>query len=92
MSIRSKVRGHSNNPYFNGSHHCLGNEEDYIIVSLVRSEKIGFLSNLRRTNVMLTRCKKGMFICTSRHFLDGNDAKASLMGRLAGTLGEQAWL
>ena len=41
---------------------------------------------------MLTRCKKGMFICTSRRFLDGNDAKASLMGKLAETLGEQAWL
>ncbi|KXN88607.1 Regulator of nonsense transcripts 1 [Leucoagaricus sp. SymC.cos] len=36
-----------------------GNEEDYIIVSLVRSKEIGFLKSQRRTNVMLTRFKKG---------------------------------
>lgn len=59
-----------------------GNEEDYIIISLVRSEKIGFLKNLRRTNVMLTRCKKSMMICTSRKFL-AREASQSLVGKLA---------
>lgn len=36
-----------------------GNEADYIIISLVRTEGIGFLANDRRSNVLLTRCKKG---------------------------------
>ncbi len=49
-----------------------GNEEDYIIVSLVRSKELGFLKNLRRTNVMLTRFKKGMFVVTSKKFLNGS--------------------
>jgi superfamily I DNA and/or RNA helicase len=61
-----------------------GNEDDYIIVSLVRSVKVGFLSNQRRTNVMLSRCKKGMVICANKAFLTG-DAKArkTLVGKLA---------
>lgn len=46
-----------------------GNEEDYIVISLVRSAALGFLADTRRTNVMLTRCKKGMFICTSEKFM-----------------------
>ncbi|KZT63465.1 hypothetical protein DAEQUDRAFT_680352 [Daedalea quercina L-15889] len=59
-----------------------GNEDDYIIISVVRSDKIGFLTNSRRTNVMLSRCKRGMIICTNRAFLEGK-AKSSLMGKLA---------
>jgi superfamily I DNA and/or RNA helicase len=61
-----------------------GNEDDYIIVSLVRTNKVGFLSNARRTNVMLSRCRKGMVICANRAFLMG-DAKAqkTLVGKLA---------
>ncbi|KAG1841690.1 AAA domain-containing protein [Suillus subalutaceus] len=46
-----------------------GNEEDYIVISLVRSTALGFLADLRRTNVMLSRCKKGMIICTSQKFM-----------------------
>jgi len=34
-----------------------GNENDHIIVSVVRTNKIGFLKDNRRVNVMLTRCK-----------------------------------
>lgn len=68
-----------------------GNEDDHIIISLVRSERIGFLKEPRRTNVMLTRCKKSMMICTNRSFLDGVAAQ-SLMGRLAAKLGPDAWL
>jgi hypothetical protein len=58
-----------------------GNEEDYIVISLVRSSALGFLADKRRTNVMLTRCKKGMFICTSQRFMQraGQD---SLVGNL----------
>lgn len=68
-----------------------GNEEDYIIVSLVRSEKIGFLKEMRRVNVMLTRCRKGMVICTNRSFIT-NEASDSLVGELAMTFGEEAWV
>ncbi|KAG0706774.1 AAA domain-containing protein [Suillus ampliporus] len=60
-----------------------GNEEDYIVISLVRSSALGFLADLRRSNVMLTRCKKGMIICTSQKFMEraGYD---SLVGNLLG--------
>jgi len=60
-----------------------GNEEDYIVISLVRSRALGFLADKRRTNVMLTRCKKGMIICTSQRFMQraGSD---SLVGNLLG--------
>ncbi len=40
-------------------------------ISLVRSTALGFLQDNRRINVMLTRCKKGMVLCTSRKFLEG---------------------
>lgn len=42
-----------------------GGEKDYIIISFVRSnpdQHIGYLSNTNRTNVALTRAKKGMVI------------------------------
>jgi superfamily I DNA and/or RNA helicase len=68
-----------------------GNEDDYIIISTVRSLQIGFLKNLRRTNVMLTRCKKGMFIISSQKFLAGPGA-CSLVGEMAKSAGAVAWL
>ncbi|KAJ6576608.1 P-loop containing nucleoside triphosphate hydrolase protein [Mycena vulgaris] len=67
-----------------------GNEDDYVILSTVRTEKIGFLAEVRRVNVMLSRCKKGMVICTNRTFLQGA-AKDSLVGLLASEMGESAW-
>ncbi|KAH7902782.1 hypothetical protein BJ138DRAFT_1021525, partial [Hygrophoropsis aurantiaca] len=68
-----------------------GNEEDHIIISIVRSNQIGFLTNVRRTNVMLTRCKKSMIICTSRSFVTGI-AQKTLIGRLAVAMGPSAWM
>lgn len=68
-----------------------GNEDDYIVISAVRSSDLGFLKSLRRTNVMLTRCKRGMFICSSRAFLEG-DGKKSLMGKMAAEFGERSWV
>ncbi|KAK0204840.1 hypothetical protein DFS33DRAFT_700445 [Desarmillaria ectypa] len=68
-----------------------GNEDDYIIVSIVRSKKLGFLVNQRRVNVMLTRCKKGMIVCSSRAFLDGIGSK-SLIGGLAARMGNGSWV
>jgi len=68
-----------------------GNEKDYIIISLVRTRELGFLTNLRRTNVMLTRCKKGMFIVSSRKFLTGVGS-STLVGTFVEKLGSEAWL
>jgi len=68
-----------------------GNEDDYIIISIVRSFGLGFLDNLRRTNVMLTRCKRGMFICSSQAYLEGDGAN-SLVGDLAAEFGEKGWV
>ncbi|KAH7922888.1 hypothetical protein BV22DRAFT_625754 [Leucogyrophana mollusca] len=68
-----------------------GNEEDYIILSIVRSNKVGFLRNTRRTNVMLTRCKRSMIICTSRSFVT-NVAASTLIGRMVVAMGQEAWM
>lgn len=74
--------------FYSTSADCLhpGNEDDYIIISLVRSEKLGFLSDKRRVNVMLTRCKVGMIICSSRTFLQG-PAAHTLVGKLFAKFG-----
>ena len=63
-----------------------GNEDDYIIISVVRSEKLGFLTDERRVNVMLTRCKIGMIICSSRTFLQG-PAAHTLVGKMFANFG-----
>ncbi|KAF8554639.1 hypothetical protein OG21DRAFT_1412197 [Imleria badia] len=60
-----------------------GNEEDYIIISLVRSMDLGFLKDIRRMNVMLSRCKRGMVIFTNKAYIEeyaGPDK--SLIGKL----------
>ncbi|EIM87813.1 uncharacterized protein STEHIDRAFT_146026 [Stereum hirsutum FP-91666 SS1] len=67
-----------------------GNESDHIIISLVRTEKLGFLRDLRRSNVMLSRCKESMTICSSRTFLEGKGS-TSLAGKLAKECGNRAW-
>ncbi|KAF5367559.1 hypothetical protein D9758_003645 [Tetrapyrgos nigripes] len=81
---------------------CSCNEDDYIIISIVRTRSIGFLNDLRRTNVMLTRFKKGQIIVSSRKFLGVDErgregpGKGSLVSKLLdyveGELGDQAWL
>ncbi|KAH9178234.1 P-loop containing nucleoside triphosphate hydrolase protein [Lactarius sanguifluus] len=70
-----------------------GNEDHYIIISLVRTKELGFLSKLRRTNVMLTRCQRGMYIVSNKAFLQGRGAN-SLVGQMAAELGNLpgAWL
>jgi len=69
-----------------------GNEEDVIVLSLVRSHALGFLEDLRRTNVMLTRCKETLFICSSRAFLMMGSGANSLVGRMSAAFGEDAWI
>lgn len=65
----------------------LGNEKDYIVVSLVRTKGLGFLDDFRRTNVMLTRCKKGMYICSSWGFVMQKAAN-TLVGMMAAKWGD----
>ncbi|KAF8554480.1 hypothetical protein OG21DRAFT_1385482, partial [Imleria badia] len=68
-----------------------GNEDDHIIVSVVRSNEPGFLRHQRRTNVMLTRCKQTMVICSSRAFLSDKASK-TLVGKLAVSLKAANWI
>lgn len=64
-----------------------------IIISIVRSKALGFLASMRRTNVMLSRCQRAMYIVSSRAFLEGRGAD-SLVGKMAAELGKRpgAWL
>ena len=70
------------NPVFNVDS-FQGNEEDHIVVSIVRTSGPGFMKNQRRTNVMLSRCKKSMVICTNRGFLQNKSVAGTLVGQLA---------
>jgi len=71
-----------------------GREDEFIVISIVRTKKLGFLSDLRRTNVMLTRCQRGMYIVSSKAFLEGRTGADSLVGKMAAELGNQpgTWL
>ncbi|XP_039284000.1 helicase sen1 isoform X2 [Nilaparvata lugens] len=42
-----------------------GQERDVIIVSMVRSEGIGFMNEIERINVMLTRAEKCLLVCAN---------------------------
>ncbi|KAF5367449.1 hypothetical protein D9758_003653 [Tetrapyrgos nigripes] len=68
-----------------------GNEDDYIIVSIVGTKKLGFLKEKRRVNVMLTRCKVKMIVLSSRKFVKGV-AKESLVGKLEEHMGDAVWV
>jgi hypothetical protein len=54
---------------------------------------VGFLSNMRRSNVLLTRCKRSLVVVSNRELLV-HDARgaATLVGRLAAEAGPHAWL
>ncbi|KAJ3537021.1 hypothetical protein NM688_g6751 [Phlebia brevispora] len=69
-----------------------GNEDDIIIISLVRTQNLGFLKDHRRTNVMLSRCKKTMYICSSWDFLINGPGAKSLVGELAKYCDIEAWI
>ncbi|KAI0302431.1 AAA domain-containing protein [Multifurca ochricompacta] len=58
-----------------------GNESDFVILSSVRTRVPGFLKSLPRTNVALTRCRKGMVVVTNKRFLQGS-GKSTLLGKL----------
>ena len=59
-----------------------GNEADYVLISVVRSSKPGFLTSINRMNVMLTRCRSGLVVVTSSSFLRGGGER-TLLGKLA---------
>ncbi|KZV97480.1 hypothetical protein EXIGLDRAFT_764437 [Exidia glandulosa HHB12029] len=68
-----------------------GNEAPFIIVTVVRTEGIGFLRNARRTNVMLSRCQAGLIIVSNQRFLTSR-AWDTLVGRMAHEWGMDAWV
>ncbi|MBP2172219.1 IGHMBP2 family helicase [Methanococcus voltae] len=55
-----------------------GREDEIIVVSFVRSEKIGFLSDLRRLNVALTRAKRKLILIGNFNFLTSNSTYLEL--------------
>ncbi|GLB44387.1 putative nuclear-transcribed mRNA catabolic process, nonsense-mediated decay [Lyophyllum shimeji] len=73
-----------------------GNEADFVLVSVVRSgHQPGFLASTNRMNVLLTRCRRGLVVVSSRSFLrDGG--RNTLLGRLErhymDLKGESAWV
>lgn len=60
-----------------------GNEADYVLVSVVRSDKPGFLSSINRMNVLLTRCRAGLVVVTSKVFIKSRGGVHTLLGDLA---------
>ncbi|KAI0343424.1 hypothetical protein BDW22DRAFT_1328285, partial [Trametopsis cervina] len=71
-----------------------GHEADFVIVSPTRTARPGFLSVQSRTNVMLTRCKKGMVLVTNKFFVT-HHADRTLLGKLAtywAKLADGAWI
>ncbi|KAG2367894.1 P-loop containing nucleoside triphosphate hydrolase protein [Suillus spraguei] len=46
----------------------------------------------QRTNVMLTRCKISMIVCTNRDFVTQGEAASTLVGKLVVAMGPDAWL
>mmetsp|Transcript_54597 Transcript_54597/g.169075 ORF Transcript_54597/g.169075 Transcript_54597/m.169075 type:complete len:486 (-) Transcript_54597:51-1508(-) len=64
-----------------------GEENDIIIISLVRSNRtktMGFLAVENRINVALTRARHGMFIVGNADMLRGHKLWASIMNQLQG--------
>ncbi|KAI5119293.1 hypothetical protein M0805_008208 [Coniferiporia weirii] len=59
-----------------------GNEAQYIIVSVVRTTGPGFLRSQNRVNVMLTRCRAGMIIISSKRFMRHSSVQKTLLGKL----------
>jgi len=59
-----------------------GNEAEYILLSIVRTQKPGFLTSQNRVNVMLTRCKRGLIIVSNRSFIHLPSVQDTLLGKM----------
>lgn len=57
---------------------------------MVRTERVGFLDDLRRTNVMLSRCKKAMVVISKKAFLE-EKGEETLIGKMAKEF-EDRWM
>jgi superfamily I DNA and/or RNA helicase len=68
-----------------------GNEADHIIVCLVRTEKVGFTRDLRRSSIMLSRCRQSMVVLTSKRFV-GGVGRDTLAGKMAAKGGQAIWV
>lgn len=44
-----------------------GQERDVVVVSLARSQGVGFLTDAGRMNVMLTRARHALLVCLNPH-------------------------
>ncbi|KAI9143344.1 P-loop containing nucleoside triphosphate hydrolase protein, partial [Paraphysoderma sedebokerense] len=62
-----------------------GQESDFVIVGMTRTERLGFLIDERRANVWLSRCKEAMIIVGHLGFFTSQKAKNTLLGKLART-------
>jgi superfamily I DNA and/or RNA helicase len=73
--LRKKI-GHQNNIEIDTVDSFQGREKDLIIFSLVRSNpdnRIGFLKDMRRLNVSLTRAKKKLIVVGDRKTIEQHD-------------------
>ena len=64
-----------------------GQEADIIVLSLVRTEKPGFLANEKRLNVAMTRAKKRLIVVSCSAFLEeSRRAGKTLIGKMHSSL------
>ncbi|ABR54798.1 putative DNA helicase [Methanococcus vannielii SB] len=56
-----------------------GRENEVIILSLVRTNKLGFLKDLRRLNVAITRAKRKLVVIGSKNLLIKDDTYAEFL-------------
>jgi senataxin len=58
-----------------------GREKDFIIISTVRSEGLGFLKDLRRMNVAITRARHFLWVIGNSNCLNQNPTWKGLISR-----------
>ncbi|CAJ0570907.1 unnamed protein product, partial [Mesorhabditis spiculigera] len=56
-----------------------GKEKEFILISTVRSNALGFLNDARRLNVAITRAKRGLIIFGNGHLLSTDPLWAELL-------------
>lgn len=56
-----------------------GRENEVIVISFVRTDKLGFLKDLRRLNVAITRARRKLIVVGSKNLLIKDDAYAKFL-------------